>query len=358
MACKDCQTGCEKIIPDHCVQYTGEDIPLLGICTGDFLSDVQEIILDRLQKSIDGTGIDLSDLTLDCPYTTTLLNGSDKTLANLIQKLFDSQCTLKGLIDTLNGQVNVTYAFNTSCLTLPTNPTKDDILQAAITKLCSIDSRLVTVENNYVKNSDLATLVNNIINPTNTSTVIQYGSRMVPYAVMAYFGSLSNFDNTGKGIASVGYDKIYICNGANGTPDLRGRTIVGAVRNIPGGSLDAAVDPMNPLNPNTNYSINDKFGENYHKLSILEMPSHSHSVNDPGHGHDVNGQRGGDDDNHNNTTRFAGGDKGVNETGFNFTNSTAVHDSTTGITVNASGSGSAHENRQPSMAGAWIIYIP
>ncbi len=357
MSCKDCYTGCDKVTPDKCVQYTGLDIPLLGICSGDYLSDVHKIILDKFLEIVDGTGIDLSTLDLSCQYVTDLVGNSDKNLTVLMQKLFDSQCTLKALVDQALS-LEESYSFNTSCLTLPTNPSKNDILQAAITKLCSLDTRLTVIEGDYVKNSELTTLVNQIINPTTTLSVQTFSSRMVPYTAMPYFGPLSNFDNTGKGLSSVGFEKIYICNGQNSTPDMRGRVVVGAVRNIPGGTLDAAVDPTNSLNPNTNYTTGDKFGENYHKLSIGEIPQHTHSVVDPGHTHNILGIRGGDDSNNNNLQRFAGGDKNNNESGFFFTNNSACQSAQTGITISSSGSGLAHENRQPSIAAVWIMYLP
>lgn len=358
MACKDCYTGCDEVTPDKCVQYTGEDIPLLGICSGDFLSDVHKIILDKFLEVIDGSGIDLSSITLSCQYTKDLVGNSDKTVAVLIQKLFDSQCTLKQLIDQALAP-DPSFSFNTSCLTLPANPSKDDILQAAITKLCSVDTRLTVIENDYVKSSELETLVNQIITPTTTPTTVQFFTRMVPFVAVPYFGPLSNFDNNGKGLSSVGYDKIYICNGQNLTPDLRGRTIVGAVRNVPGGALDAAVDPTSPINPNSNYSVGDKFGETHHTLSISEVPAHSHPVNDPGHVHPPmrlyarNINYGNE-----NSTKVLQANSGNNSllvTPQGDNTSTRV---TTGISVGSVGSGAPFNVRQPSIAALWIMYIP
>lgn len=54
-----------------------------------------------------------------------------------------------------------------------------------------------------------------------------------------------------------------LCNGSNGTPDLRNRFIVGA---------------------GNSYSVGSTGGEATHKLTVAEMPSHSHTVSFPEHG--------------------------------------------------------------------------
>ena len=48
---------------------------------------------------------------------------------------------------------------------------------------------------------------------------------MVPYTVVEYYGPLTYFDNTGAGQGD--WDRIFLCNGLNGTPDKRGRVAVG-----------------------------------------------------------------------------------------------------------------------------------
>lgn len=54
-------------------------------------------------------------------------------------------------------------------------------------------------------------------------------------------------------------DGWLLCNGSNGTPDLRGRFIVGA-------------------GAGSGYSLNDKGGEATHILTIEEMPKHTHTL--------------------------------------------------------------------------------
>ena len=95
---------------------------------------------------------------------------------------------------------------------------------------------------------------------------------MVPYTVVEYYGTLSNFDATGAGLGD--WEKIYLCNGQNFTPDKRGRVPVGAIQLVPGGALNAAVNPANPGNPN--YALQDPYGANTITLDATQIPSHTH----------------------------------------------------------------------------------
>lgn len=58
-----------------------------------------------------------------------------------------------------------------------------------------------------------------------------------------------------------------LCDGNNGTPDLRNRFLVGA---------------------GDDYPVNNKGGQNQVTLSVGELPKHSHDVDDKGHSHTVN----------------------------------------------------------------------
>ena len=123
-----------------------------------------------------------------------------------------------------------------------------------------------------------------------------------------------------------------ICNGSNGSPDLRNRFIVAT---------------------GSSYSINATGGSNSVSLSTAQMPSHDHdagaTVNDPGHKHQLKG--GVDDADSGN--KISAGDQ------FNNLNTNAMDDATTGISVSIDidneGSGNAHENRPPYFALTFIM---
>lgn len=363
MPCKDCFDNCDRIVSDQCVQYTGPEIPLLGVCTGDTLFKFEEEVVKKLLSFIDGTGITPKDLTIDCEWLEDQLGFLPKDLNNVLQLLIDSSCTLKQLVDSLSAQLADNTVFNTACLVgLPSNPTRDNILQAAVNMLCAMKVTVDAIPTTYVKVSDIDSLVTNIVTnilagePDEETPVNQFYLRAIPYVAMEYYGSIGNFDSSGKGLANLGWDKMYLCNGNNGTPDRRGRVGVGALRGVPGGSMDTAVDPSsNPNNPN--WALNDKYGKSYETLTLAQIPNHNHTITDPGHKHNIDGVTGGDDNNNNNTSRFAGGDKN-NEAGFFFTNTTGMSTSTTGITIASTGGGQPHNNVQPSIAALYIMYIP
>lgn len=349
MACTDCFENCfDKRTTDRCVQYTGDDIPLLGICNGDSLYQVEVIILEKLQEALDGTGIVLSDVTLEnCPELLTIFGTQEKTLVNLIQMLIDYQCTLKSLIDALTPSP---VSFDTACLTgLPTNPTATDILQAAVTKLCSVSTDVAAIKADYVKSSQLCSMVNACL--SGTSSTQEY-TKMPKYVPMAYLGPLSVFDSTGKGIDTLGYDKVYICNGNNGTQDLRGRTLVGANTNVVGPSLASAVDPSQPQNAGYNFAQNTQKGAYTDTLTTNTIPAHSHSITDPGHTHNVQYSHGEADQNESGTY----GDL-MDRSGSRTSSATTTSD-VTGILINSTGSGQPHNNTQPSHGVVWIMYIP
>jgi microcystin-dependent protein len=346
MACKDCFKNCGTTPSDKCVIYTGDDIPLLGICNGDSVFDVEKIIIEKLLSALDGTGIIPSDITLEsCAHLKNQMIGKESNLNNLLQLLIDNHCSLRTLVNSL---IPTPHLFDLACLTdLPENPTSDDILQKTVLVLCDLQQRVTEIESTYVKLSEVNTIVNNIIN--NTSSTVSFKSRMVPFCAIPYFGTLSNFDNTGKGLASVGFDKVFLCNGLNGTPDLRGRVIVGAVANVPGNTLDSEVNPTNPNNiTNVNYQLNQKFGKNFHALSGDENGAHTHGVVDAGHDHHITG--GNDKDN--TGSGKASAQNGAPE------DAGRTDKATANITISSAGKGQPHENRQPSIASYYIIHIP
>lgn len=364
MPCKDCFDNCAEIVSDNCVMYTGPEVPLLGICTGDTLSKFEASVVAQLLTLVDGTGIKPKDITIGCSWLKDQLGILPTNLNNVLQLLLNSSCTLKSLVEQIQAQLIDNAVFNTACLTgLPANANKDQILQAAINLLCSVKITVDAFPTTYVKISDFDSLVTQIVtNIINGETdeedpVIQNFQKMIPFVAMEYYGPLSNFDSSGKGMSSLGWDKIYLCNGSNGTPDRRGRVAVGAIRSVPGGAMETSVDPSSSaLNPN--WAVNDKYGKTSETLNIGQIPNHTHPLTDPGHKHSVNGISGGDDNNNNNTQRFAGGDKGTAESGFFFTNTVAIQNSPTGITVAPAGGGQPHNNIQPSIAAYFIMYIP
>ena len=373
--CSNCFNGCAEIVSDQCVRYTGVDVPLLGIQNGDSLSYVEQALITFLTAAIDGTGI---KPTIDPDIICELVNKylpdcEDLNATNLFIALIKAACDLQEQIDAIVADIAVIEGpYDVDCLTgVNSNSGTHAILQAVITKLCDqvadFDAFVLDVETNYVKKSELCALVA----ACTPAPVVQYKDRMVPYTVVEYYGSLSNFDGAGIGIPANGFEDIYLCNGANGTPDKRGRIPVGAIQAVPGGgALNPAVDPSIAGNPN--YALNTTTGANTITLTSAQIPSHTHTAVttfvDPGHTHFI--ANPGDtstllDSTH---TAAAGHSTGGN-LGYDLVNTTGTTATVgltdvkqTGIFVGVAndptGGGQSHNNIPPVLACYYIMYIP
>jgi microcystin-dependent protein len=293
MSCTNCFNGCPETGSDKCIQYTGVGSQPLGISTGDTLLSVENVLINRVVSFLDGQGIRITTLQdyLCALITPYLDNTQDPTLPEVLvafeRALCDLQTQTTAVTNTVTG---LNTGYTTTCLSgVNSTSTIKQVVQAIIVKLCSVSSDLTAlttnVNTNYVKLADLNSLIAAYLQSIAPSA--QYYTKMVPYTVVEYYGSLAgNFDVTGKGIAATGWDKVYLCNGLNGTPDKRGRSTVGAIVGVGGGALDAEVNPASSaFNPN--YALNTKTGTNSVTLSEDTMPSHNHATTaiDSGHFH-------------------------------------------------------------------------
>ena len=376
MSCQNCYNGCTDIIPDKCTKYTGNNVPELGIENGDSLFSVQQSIFSFLLSVIDGTPIkpEINEEYI-CGKISQYLGGEELTLPNIINAILQVACDLQTQITAVENKADgINAAYTLNCISGVTDNTNThEVLQAVITKLCSVNTALsalsLNVSTNYVKLSELNSLIASYL--AGESGSVKMYNKMIPYTVVEYYGNLAGkFDSTGAGIGE--WEKIYLCNGNNGTPDKRGRVSVGTTTGMGGGTLDAAVDPSNPGNPN--YSLGTKYGSCMVSLNITQIPSHSHTatntVIDGGHFHylsTVSGQTSKPALSPNSylaSVNNAGNDgnyvlRGTLEALPSVGKSST---STTNISVQTSlsniGGGLGHNNVQPSIGCYYIIYIP
>jgi len=378
MSCSNCFNGCAEIVSDKCVRYTGINVPVLGIETGDSLSYVEQALIEFLTSTLNGTGIiPIVDPTIICEAVAAKLpTCGDLTLNAYISALIEIACDIQNQVSAIDVKLATLNAdYTIDCLEgVASNDGTHDVLQAVINKLCALEIDITALaldlDTNYVKISELDVLIQAYLDSLPVS-VLQ-SSKMIPYTAVEYYGSLSYFDVTGAGLGD--WDKIYLCNGLNGTPDKRGRVPVGAIQSVPGGTLSSAVNPANAGNPN--YALGDAiYGTNTITLLTSQIPAHTHlastTVVDTGHTHFTagDGTTGSCSIANSLTAIASGGSCGTNDAytmrpssvlatvGISSTNSSLGL--TVGVAVaNNTGGGGSHGNIQPTLACYYIIYIP
>jgi len=366
MSCSNCFNGCSETTSDKCVKYTGIAVPELGIENGDTLLSVESAITTYLLTALDGTGIVpyINPASL-CALVTGYLPGSGTiTLINVIDALIKSICDLQEQVDGNTSAINILNAdYTIGCLTgVTASSDTHAILQATVTKVCAVSSALTALaldlSTNYVAIADIDAYIQaylDSIGGGGGGSTTNMKDKMVPYTVVEYYGSLTVFDGTGAGTGV--WDKVYLCNGQNSTPDKRGRVGVGITDGtMLGATMSATVNPSTPGNPS--YSLNTPMGSNTVTLtSATQIPSHTHAptvtVTDPGHSHTT--EIGGYKDANTSGSSYTWVQKG---TGVFLPSSTI----TTGITVGVSnaytGGTDSHANIQPSLGCYYIMYIP
>lgn len=377
MSCSNCFNGCTEIISDQCVKYTGNDIPALGITTGETLASVESKIVTYIINLSTGEGIipviDAADL---CALVSGFLPGSgDITLNDVISALLQSVCSLKTSVDAIDATLATLNAdYTIGCLSGVTSSSDThDVLQAAITKLCATDAALTAfildVTANYVQLADLNDLIQaylDSIAPTNLQK-----NKMVPYVAYEYYGSLANFDITGAGTGE--WIDVYLCNGDNGTPDKRGRVAVGTTDGtLQGGALPAEVNPATPGAGNPTYSLKSVAGQNSVQLLEVNLPAHDHSATatstaEP-HSHFIakSGVQEGDLTAAKPLDNF--NDTGDNTYKYNLKQTSGTADIgptnsatvvvNTNVVIGLKGGNTPHTNIQPTIGAYYIMYIP
>lgn len=360
------RSKCFEIISDKCVKYTGPEIEVLGICTGDFLDEVTAVLVAKILSILEAQ--DMSAIDLNCDFISQQMVGENKDIFTLIQVLIDSHCTLKEAVDTINDELDTAITFDLKCIT-QTSADVPGTIQGLINKVCSLNTDIEEIKIQLNNGTDISGTVNNLIGnylhsfvntcseygiaksgSGSTATLTLYG-QVPPYSPIPCFAPLSYFDNTGIGHADSPFCGWFICNGNNGTPDMRGYTFAGAT-SLPGifaaNPLDNGVDPAIQGTPYAT-SISDKKGTVKETLTISQTPAHNHTVNESGHTHSFT------------VTKPSGTSPGGlpmaagSDAVYPQTNTLNTTSATTGISINPSGGGQAHNNIQPTVYGYWIM---
>lgn len=247
--------------------------------------------LERLQSqitTINNTNIATSKIENEAITTSKIADANVTT-----EKLADGSVTADKIN---NGSVtgekideNVKKALNITATQLNEQDTSEANVQAKLNKIYQdlISMTQGSVADNSITSSKLA-------DGSVTKEKTNFGLSLVPSGFIGMW--------SGTTIPS-GW---YLCDGTNGTPDLRNRFIVGS---------------------GDEYSIGNTGGEKTHTLTISEMPEHSHAI-----------------------SNFPTGIGSIHAQGF----SDAIGSRTT-LNTEKTGGGQAHENRPPYYALAFIM---
>lgn len=367
--CSNCYNGCTEIVSDRCVKYTGIDVPVLGIKTGDSLSFVEQALITFLVSTLDGTGV-IIDLgtTVVCNLVQKYLpTCKDLSIVDISKALIQAACDLQEQVDDIvadiviiNDNIDVIEAdYTVKCLiyespSITPSSGTHAILQATIDTLCAL---ALDLDTNYVRYDELDALIQAYLNTSASGAI---SNRMVPYAVVPYFGPITFFNSSGAGTGD--WNRIFLCNGNNGTPDLRGRALTGAINGVPGPTMSPAVDPA-ASSANPNYSLYDPAGANQITLIDTQLPLHTH----PNTVASVVDEHGG----HKHSIVMASSNNNNTQVPSKLSTSTTPQTGTTekaltGITVDTTivnapgptGGGLPHANIQPVVACYYIQYIP
>jgi microcystin-dependent protein len=381
MSCTNCFNGCVETVSDQCVKYTGINVPELGISTGDPLSVIEQSLTTFLVSTLNGSGvkIDLSSIDVCTAVQQYLPTCGELSIADISKALIEAACDIQDQVDAIDATLAVLNADYTipvdpitgPCLTGVTSSSDTHaIVQATITKLCSVDASLTFVIgqlSSYALKSEICTLVEECA--SGTSVEIKAQSNMLPYSVIPYYGAVSGYPTVSDGFSSTGagygyWLNVYVCNGQNpGVPDLRGRVAVGST-DMGSVNWPSQTNPAGPGNPTYGYKTATSIqGTNTTVLSLGQMPLHTHGattnvrIYDPGHDHTYEGVT-------NSSGAGEGSRKSVpitrttdkRETGLKGTG--AGQNVFVDVTNAPQGNNEAHSNVQPGLAVYYLIYIP
>ena len=361
--CSNCYSNCAEIQSDKCVKYTGIDITTLGINNGDSINYVVSAIMGFLVSTLDASGIkyELEPGNICTIISDQLVDCTDITQKDISNALAAAICAIDTRVTALEDfDTALEASYTPGCISgIDGTEGTHTILQAVIDKLCvavtDLDALELDVSTNYVLISDINTYIANYLSGLESGSPVGLKDRMIPYAVVEYYGPTSVFDASGAGLDKTGdggqdWRQIYLCNGNNGTPDKRGRVGVGATSGMGGGAFPSETDPLVSGNPT--YNLYSTTGTNIVTLTSAQMPSHTHTATmstDGAHTHTITGyvQSGSNDGSGGEVAGF-----------FDNVTTTSAGDHTHTITINAAGSGQSHNNIQPVLACYYIMYIP
>lgn len=237
--CNHCKDNFIVKATSNEISWQGDPVTELDICVNDSLTYVGNVILSKIKDLLKGRGIVLDDLTIsDCEYIEDLLGIQEKNLLNILKVYKQAICQLKTATDTNAATIAdfTTVAHYTLGCIEPIDPcgeplTFQSMIQAIITKLCSLDTQFQSIATtildaieegtgNMLIGGAVTSAGHNgyITSGTGATAKVIFEALVPPNCPILYRGSTTFFDVNGIGLPNTAYQGWYLCNGANGTP--------------------------------------------------------------------------------------------------------------------------------------------
>ncbi len=195
----------------------------------------------------------------------------------------------------------------------------------------------------------------NVLVDGNVTATKYIGEGVVPTGgIIMWSGTVSGNFTGGLGVTGTEYEGWALCDGRNGTPDLRGRFVVG-LTNGDGNNYGYTNGDKNFSQYNT---IGKNGGVDSIALTTAQMPTHTHTGNtdtDGSHDHSIGYDDGGGGTGSTNITVSSVSCSGCGINGYGSTVTDGWHSHQ--FTTNSRGLGETHENRPPYYVLAYIIKL-
>lgn len=183
----------------------------------------------------------------------------------------------------------------------------------------------------------------NMVNSGAIKKYIDNNGGILVGCIMPFSGTFSGVNPINKKTNKAD-TKWHICDGTSGTPDLRGKFVLGA---------------------STSHAIGSTGGAEKVPLSLTEVPAHTHPFSgttstNGAHHHGCTGETTGNGwpyGYYNSSNSFLGIDGSDHNNAIHNTSTDGNHAHTFSGTTGSTGSGAAHENMPPYYTLSYIMYI-
>lgn len=290
----------DQMTSSNCVLWQGQTYANLGVCTGDSLTEVGDVVLKNLEQFALGEGFSLKNLTAKCENLEVKLKNTDYSLYQIVKLALDNQCDLQTAIDTLNATVEASKVTIDATQLCPSATTNQEVQQCIVDSVVELKKSLeniITQLGDVTNNSSSITttisstigqfLFNNI-NSCNggiqksgsgATAQIDFVGIIPPGGYIWGEFDISKFDSTGMGTDI--YCGYALANGRNGTIDMRHRVpsmsskIQGVTRSFTSLTDIGAVQGADQI-----------------KLLASQLPDHEHNIEQTPHSHGYDYQGG------------------------------------------------------------------